>query len=62
MARPQAPSMPTPEQTKQAVATVRALYPDARLKRVGPNGIEFDYPDEKQAAQNEWANKPFSAD
>ena len=44
MARPLAPSMPTPAQIEQAVAAVRQLHPEARVKRIGPDGVEFDYP------------------
>lgn len=44
MARPRSPSMPTQAQIEQAFAVVRALHPEARIKKVGPDGVEFDYP------------------
>lgn len=44
MSRPRSPSMPTPAQIEAAVAAVRAVHPDARIKRIGPDGVEFDYP------------------
>ncbi|MCA0850867.1 hypothetical protein [Salipiger thiooxidans] len=59
MARPGAPSMPTRRQIDEVVEAVKALYPGARIKSVGPDGVAFDYPDGKSVLQ-EWADKPFS--
>lgn len=44
MSRPAAPSFPTPKQISDTNETVAKLYPDARIARVGPNGVEFWYP------------------
>lgn len=61
MSRPSAPSMPTERQVQETHKVVTALYPSARIKSVGPDGVEFEYPD--QAAQAaEWAGRPFAAD
>ena len=53
--------MPTERQVQETHKIVTALYPSARIKSVGPDGVEFEYPD--QAAQVvEWAGRPFAAD
>ena len=36
--------MPTKAQVTEAVALAQAVDPGARIKRVGPDGVEFDYP------------------
>lgn len=41
-----APSMPTPKQINAAHKHVTELCPDARIIRVGPDGIAFGYPGE----------------
>ena len=61
LARPSAPSMPTERQIQDAHKTVASLYPGARIKRVGPGGVDFDYPDVK-ASDGEWAGKPFASE
>lgn len=60
MSRPAAPSMPTERQIKDAHNTVAAIYPDARIARVGPEGVTFEYPEGRKQA-SEWASRPFSA-
>lgn len=61
MTRPAAPSMPTERQIKDALAAVRELCPDARIKSVGPDGVTFEYPSGKEAAGGQWNGKPFAA-
>lgn len=58
MPRPSAPSMPTARQIQEAHETVCALYPAARIARVGPEGVTFDYP-EASAGDARYANLPF---
>ena len=48
MAKPSVPSMPTQRQIDEAVACVRRHCPDARILRVGPDGVQFDYPGSAQ--------------
>ena len=36
--------MPTEAQVRAALALAREADPRARVKRLGPDGIEFDYP------------------
>ncbi|GAA4218485.1 hypothetical protein GGQ68_002480 [Sagittula marina] len=43
MARPSAPSMPTPTQIKDAWEAVKQINPAARIVSVGPDGVRFDY-------------------
>ena len=57
-----APSLPTPKQIETVYAAVRAVHPNARIARVGPEGITFDYPDSSKAWEQEWQGKPFSAE
>ena len=45
MSRPAAPAMPTETQIREAHKVVAALTPGARIARVGPEGIVFEYPD-----------------
>lgn len=61
MARRSAPSMPTERQIQDAAKAVALVHPDARIARVGPEGITFEYP-QGRAAAGAWANKPFSAE
>lgn len=46
MTRPAAPSLPTARQIREAVKAVLDVCPDARVARVGPEGVTFRYPDE----------------
>ena len=59
MPRTRAPSMPTSTQIAEAHKHVSGIHPDARIRRVGPDGIEFVYPDEVGGAQA--SVKPFNA-
>lgn len=61
MARPSAPSMPTERQIQEAHKAVALLSPGARIARVGPEGVTFEYPESRKLANN-WDNKPFSAE
>ena len=54
-----APSMPTPRQIRAAWEAVKALHPDARIARVGPEGVEFVYPDASASGDDRWKGKPF---
>lgn len=58
MPRPTAPSMPTIKQIKDAVALVTEHYPGARIARIGPDGVEFTYP-EKSAVHSKYQGMPF---
>ncbi len=60
MPRRAAPSMPTERQVKKVHKVVLELCPKARIKRVGPDGVIFDYPDGEK--YNEWQDKPFTAE
>jgi len=62
MARRGAPSLPTQHQIKEVHEAVAALHPGARIARVGPEGIEFYYPDNNAASGADWRGKPFSAE
>lgn len=59
MPRPTAPSMPTENQIKEAFKVVAALSPGARIARVGPEGVVFDYPDAAQL-DSQYRGKPFA--
>lgn len=61
MSKPAAPSMPTKRQVHEAHKAVTAVCPSARIKSVGPDGVEFDYPD-RDALNEEWRGRPFGAD
>lgn len=45
MARASAPSMPTRRQIKAALEAVAQVHPGARIARVGPEGVNFEYPE-----------------
>lgn len=60
MSRRPAPSLPTPDQIRKAFEAVAALSPGARIARVGPEGVTFEYPDASKGDGNVWAGKPFS--
>lgn len=53
MPRPKSPSMPTEQQIKSVIASVCAQAPGARVRRVGPDGIQFAYPDESTSGKND---------
>lgn len=59
MARPSAPSMPTANQIEEAHKAVAALSPGARIARVGPEGIVFEYPDSAQPF-DKYRGQPFA--
>ena len=59
MSRPSAPSMPTENQIKEAHKIVSALSPGARIARVGPEGVVFEYPDAARP-ENQYQGKPFA--
>lgn len=61
MPRPSAPSMPTERQIQDAFKAVTLVHPGARIARVGPEGVTFEYPEGRRSAGN-WDHKPFSAD
>lgn len=60
MARPAAPSLPTEKQILDAYKAVSSLHPDAKILRVGPDGVTFDYGD--KAGASGWEDRPFSAE
>lgn len=61
MSRPAAPSMPTEKQIREAHAIVDSLHPGAKIARIGPDGISFDYGDAPAANSNQWTGVPFAA-
>ena len=44
MAKAAAPSMPTERQVSEAYKLVSRLCPGARVKSIGPEGVQFEYP------------------
>lgn len=61
VSRPSAPSMPTERQIQEAHKAVAAICPSARIFRVGPEGVEFEYPDGSTSTSG-WEGRPFSAE
>lgn len=59
MSRPSAPSMPTENQIKEVHKVVAALSPGARIARVGPEGVAFEYPDTAQSS-DQYSGQPFA--
>lgn len=59
MPRPNAPSMPTERQIRDANKLMKELYPNARISRIGPEGVTFDYPAEG-AHDPKW-DRPFGS-
>ncbi|MGM0584266.1 MAG: hypothetical protein ACQEUZ_06415 [Pseudomonadota bacterium] len=59
-ARP-SPAVPTPKAIRDAFKAVRELCPGARIARVGPQGVEFVYPDADSPAQetDPWQGEKF---
>ena len=43
MARQPASGMPTKEQVLRALQIARQSDPSARVRRIGPDGVEFEY-------------------
>ena len=62
MSRPSAPAMPTERQIQEAHRTVAALHPGARIARVGPEGVTFEYPGQENAPDHKWSGVPFSSE
>jgi hypothetical protein len=58
MSKPKAPGLPTEAQISATFNAVKAIDPTARIKRVGPDGVEFIY-SEADAADDGWSGKPF---
>ena len=56
------PSLPTPKQIRAVHEAVAALHPGARIVKVGPEGVTFDYPDSSAPREGDWRGRPFSAD
>ena len=50
--------MPTAKQIREAVEEARKYCPGAQIKRVGPDGVEFVYPD-VSISDDRWNGKPF---
>lgn len=61
MSRRAAPSMPTQRQIHDALKAVTILHPGARIARVGPEGVTFEYPEGRRQSDT-WQNKPFTAE
>jgi hypothetical protein len=60
MSRVPSPSMPTERQVRDAYEVANAICPGVRIKGVGPNGVEFVYPDEIKGRTERL--QPFSGD
>ena len=60
MSRRAAPTMPTAHQVKEINDMVVSLHPNARIVRVGPEGVIFNYPDAGAMQASKWANEPFT--
>jgi len=54
------PSVPTPTQIRETHKAVSELYPNARIVRVGPEGITFEYPDGSKPDGKAYVGRPFS--
>lgn len=61
MSKPSAPSMPTARQIEDAYKAVASVHRGARIARVGPEGITFEYPD-ATTGHSDWQGRPFTAD
>lgn len=48
MPRRPAPMMPTERQIKLAYKVAKEIDPAARISRIGPEGVTFDYPSEEE--------------
>lgn len=54
------PSLPTPKQIRDVHDAVSALHPGARIIRIGPEGLTFEYPDTTKPASVAWEGRAFS--
>ena len=61
MPRQTAPALPTEKSIEMALQVVRKSFPNARIKRIGPEGVEFDYPNDAPVSDSEYRGKPFGA-
>lgn len=61
MPRTAATSIPTSRQIQETHKTVVSIHPDARISRVGPDGIVFEYPADARKQGSQFEGKPFSA-
>lgn len=62
MPSPKAPSMPTKKQVQEIAQIVRSLHPNARISRIGPEGVTFAYPDSGSLDVETWKGRPFTAE
>ena len=61
MSRPLRPSMPSEAQIEAAFKQAKELMGVTPvIKRIGPDGVEFDYPSDKMHPK--WNGKPFAAE
>jgi len=60
MSRPSAPSMPTERQIRDLSELMSKLKPDAKIHRIGPDGVTFIY--DGELSFRSWADEPFSAE
>ena len=60
MSRPAAPSMPTEKQIREVSEVMAKLNPEAKIHRIGPDGVTFVYGEE--FSFQAWSNEPFSAE
>lgn len=52
--------MPTEKQIRDLSELMSKLNPDAKIHRIGPDGVTFVYDD--QLSFQSWADEPFSAE
>lgn len=61
MPTPRALSMPTEAQVKRALKIVQDIDPNARILRIGPEGVTFDYQDagdsDEPGLRKQWGKK-----
>lgn len=61
MSRPLRPSMPSEAQVEAAFKqAVELMGVTPVIKRIGPDGVEFDYPSD--TVHGDWKGKPFAAE
>lgn len=66
MSRPAAPSMPTEKQIRDLYEVVSTLSPGAKISRIGPDGVTFNYrvnedDDSGGSGSGGFPDRPFSA-